>query len=373
MFFRDIIGQADIKCRLIDDVRRGRIAHAQLFGGPEGVGSLPMAIAFARYLCCEHPGEDDACGACASCAKFNKLAHPDLHFVFPVINTGKMPVSDDFLPQWRELIHATPYFNLSMWLRAMNAENQQALISVKESDLLLRKVSYKSSQGGYKTVIVWLPERMNVECANKLLKLLEEPPGQTVFLFVSENAEQLLPTIQSRVQRWTFHAIPEDTISQSLSRQFGLSEIDAQRLAHQSAGNYLSALQLIHTSEDKACYLKSFVSLMRLAYHRKVKEMKLWSEDVASWGRERQKEFLSYSQHMVRNNFMYNLQEPSIVYLNTEESEFSRKFSPFVNESNVMGIMDELSYAQQHIEQNVNAKMVFFDFALKMIVLLIQK
>ncbi|MDO4948760.1 MAG: DNA polymerase III subunit delta [Bacteroidales bacterium] len=372
MFFRDIIGQTDIKHRIVDDVKRGRIAHAQLFSGSEGTGALPMAIAFARYLCCEHPGDDDACGICASCAKFNKLVHPDLHFVFPIINTGKMPISDDFLPQWRELTHATPYFNLSMWLQAMNAENQQALISVRESDVLLRKVSYKSSQGGYKTIIVWLPERMNVECANKLLKLLEEPPQQTVFLLVSENAEQLLPTIQSRVQRWNFHAIPENVISQSISRRFGLTETDAQHIAHQSAGNWLSALQLIHTSEDRACYLKSFMSMMRLAYQRKVREMKLWSEDVASWGRERQKEFLSYCQHMVRNNFMSNLQEPSVVYLNAEESEFSRRFSPFVNERNVIGMMNELSYAQQHIEQNANAKMVFFDFALKMIVLLIQ-
>ncbi len=373
MFFKDIIGQTDIKHHLIDGVKKGRIAHAQLFGGMAGRGTLPMAIAYARYLCCEHPNDNDACGSCASCAKFNKLAHPDLHFIFPVINTGKMPTSDDFLPQWRELVSSTPYFDLSMWLNAMNAGNQQALIFVKESDLLLRKTSFKSSQGGYKTVIIWLPERMNVECANKLLKLLEEPPLQTIFLLVSENPEQLLPTIQSRVQRCNFRAIPEETLSLSLTQQFGLSGTDAKNVAHQSMGNYLSALQIIHTSEEKANYLKLFIALMRLAYQRKVMEMKAWSEEIASLGRERQKDFLLYCQQMIRNNFIFNIKEPSMVYLNREETQFARNFSPFVNETNVIGIMNELSYAQQHIEQNVNAKIVFLDFALKMIVLLIQK
>jgi DNA polymerase-3 subunit delta' len=184
MFFKDVIGQEDAKQRLIREVNEGKIPHARLFCGGEGIGKLPLAIAYARYLSCEHRSETDACGTCPNCMKYNKLAHPDLHFVFPVIKkkSGKDTVSDDFLPEWRELLESTPYFNFGLWLKEMGAENQQAQIYVKESDEILRKLSLKSSQGGYKVMIIWLPEKMNVDCSNKLLKLLEEPPAQTVFL-----------------------------------------------------------------------------------------------------------------------------------------------------------------------------------------------
>ena len=187
MFFKDVIGQEEAKQRLIREAKEGKIAHARLFCGPEGIGKLPLAIAYARYLSCNNPGEKDACGICPSCIKFNKLAHPDLHFVFPVIKKkSKDTVSDDFITEWRELLSQTPYFNLNIWLEEMGAENQQAQIYVKESDEIIRKLSLKSSQGGYKIMIIWLPEKMNVECSNKLLKLLEEPPSQTIFLLVSE-------------------------------------------------------------------------------------------------------------------------------------------------------------------------------------------
>ena len=200
MFFRDIIGQEDIKKQLIKNVQENKIAHAQLFCGGEGVGKLPLAIAYARYISCLHPSEKDACGTCPNCIKFNNLAHPDLHFIFPVVKkkSTKDIVSDDYLAEWRELIAKNPYFNLQTWLGEMGAENQQAQIYVKESNEIIRKLSLKSSQGGYKIIIIWLPEKMNLECSNKLLKLLEEPAEQTVFLLVSEEPEMLLTTIQSR-------------------------------------------------------------------------------------------------------------------------------------------------------------------------------
>ena len=374
MFFRDVIGQDEAKQRLIREAKEGKIAHARLFCGPEGIGKLPLAIAYARYLSCQNPGVDDACGTCPNCMKYNKLAHPDLHFVFPVIKIkSKDTVSDDFLSEWRELLSQTPYFNLNIWLKEMGAENQQAQIYVKESDEIIRKLNLKSSQGGYKIMIIWLPEKMNVECSNKLLKLLEEPPSQTIFLLVSEEPEMLLTTIQSRTQRFNLYGIEEKQIAQKLIQQYGILEQDAIDIAHRCEGNFLKALETIHLNEENQLFFEMFVSLMRLSYQRKIREMKQWSETMASMGRERQKQFLQYCQRMIRENFIYNFHESSITFLNEEERHFSSRFAPFVNERNVIGIMNELSEAQRHIEQNVNARMVFFDFSLKMIVLLVQK
>lgn len=372
MYFKDIIGQEEAKQKFILEVKEGRIPHAQLLCGPEGTGKLPLAIAYARYLCCTDKGETDACGHCPSCIKFDKLVHPDLHFVFPVVKKkgSKEVVSDDYIAEWRKLVLSTPYFSLNHWLAEMEAENQQAQIYTKESDEILRKLSLKSSEGGYKAVIIWLPEKMNQECSNKLLKLLEEPPAMTVFLLVSRNPEMILPTILSRTQRFHIRRIREEDIREMLIHRYGLQEQDAQNIAHTAGGSFLKALETIHLSEDNKLFFELFVNLMRLSYQRKVREMKLWSEQVAAMGREKQKSFLEYCQRMIRENFIYNFRNRNLIYMNSNEINFSSRFAPFVNEQNIHGIMDELSEAQMHIEQNVNPKMVFFDFSLKMIVLL---
>lgn len=374
MYFKDIIGQETVKQRLRLEVREGRVPHAQLFAGPDGTGALPLAIAYARFLLCTRRGEEDACGTCPSCVKLNKLAHPDLHFVFPVVKRkgGGDTVSDDYIREWRELAISTPYFGMNHWLDAMGAENQQAQIFVKESDELVRKLSLKSSEGGYKVVIIWLPEKMKVECANKLLKLLEEPPAQTVFLLVSEEPDRILPTILSRTQRINVPRLEDAEIAEALKARFGLQDTDAAETARLAEGSYLQALEIIHLSEDTQLFFGLFVSLMRLAYQRKVKEMREWSDTVAAMGRERQKDFLTYCQRMVRESFVSNFHRKEMNYMNREEENFTIRFAPFINERNVMGITDELAEAQTHIEQNVNPRMVFFDFALKMIVLLIQ-
>jgi DNA polymerase-3 subunit delta' len=374
MLFKDIIGQEEAKERLIREAKEGKIAHARLFCGNEGVGKLPLAIAYAQYLSCEHPTDNDSCGVCPNCVKYNKLIHPDLHFVFPVIKKkNKDTISDDYLQEWREILNSSPYFNLNMWLKEMGAENQQAQIYVKESDEIIRKLNLKSSQGGYKVMIIWLPEKMNVECSNKLLKLLEEPPTQTIFILISEEPDMLLPTIQSRVQRFNIHAIDKEKIAETLCLNYGLEPNDAKNIAHRCQGNFLKALETIHLNEDNQFYFEEFVSLMRLAYQRKIREIKQWSDNIAAIGRERQKNFLAYIQRMLRESFIYNFHTPDISYLSGEEQKFSSRFSPFINEGNVISIMEELSIAEQHIGQNVNAKMVFFDLALKMIVLLVQK
>lgn len=376
MYFKDIIGQENIKRRLIEESKEGRIPHAQLLTGPEGCGKMPLAIAYARYICCSHPGESDACGICPSCKMFNKLTHPDLHFVFPVVKKkGKDTiVCDDYISEWRNFILKNPYFSFNAWLNEMGAENQQAIIYSKESNEIIRKLSLKSSQGGYKVMIIWQAEKMNVECANKLLKLLEEPPEKTVFLLTTENPDMLLQTIQSRAQRINIPKIDNESIFKTLVvPPFGLGEEDARDIAHISNGNFIKTLESISINEQSQIYLDYFMRLMRLCYQRKVRDMKQWSEEVAGWGRERQKAFLIYCQRMIRENFMLNFHQSELNYLTGSERNFSSRFAPFVNEGNIIGIMNELSEAQSHIEQNVNPKMVFFDFSLKMIVLLINK
>ena len=372
--FSDIIGQDEAKQRLLQEASEGRIAHALLFTGPEGAGKLPMALAYARYLTCQHPTSTDACGSCPSCAKWEKLIHPDVHFVFPIVakKAQKKEVCDDYLPVWRKLLSAGSYFSLSQWLDEMDAENSQAIIYARESDEMLRKLSLKSSQGGYKVVLMWLPEKMNEVCANKLLKLLEEPPAQTVFLLVSEAPEQLLATILSRTQRFHLPRLDESVIAQTLQSRFGVLPEESRNLAHIANGSMIQALAAIQLNQDATLFFDHFVSLMRLAYQRKIREMKCWSEELASMGRERQKNFLNYCQRLVRENFIFNLRRPEMNYMTATEQQFAQKFAPFINERNVIGMMEELSLAQTHIEQNVNPRMVFFDFALKMIMLLKQ-
>lgn len=374
MFFKDVIGQEAAKQRLRQEVNEGRIPHAQLLCGPEGVGKLPLALAYARYICCTGRNETDACGTCPSCVKFNKLVHPDLHFIFPIVKSAKSKkeICDDYIAAWRAFVLRNPYFNLNHWLNEMGAENSQALIYAKESDEIVRKLSLKSSEGGYKITIVWLPEKMHVVCANKLLKLLEEPPEKTIFLLISETPDQILQTILSRTQRFNIRKIDEPEIAATLETKYGILQAESLSIAHLANGNFIKALETIHLNEENRLFFDLFVNLMRLSYQRKIKEMKQWSEQVAGMGRERQKNLLEYCQRMIRENFIYNFRRPDLSYMTIDEQNFATRFSPFVNERNVTGIMEELSKAQQHIEQNVNAKMVFFDFSLKMIVLLKQ-
>ena len=285
---------------------------------------------------------------------------------------GKKEVCDDYIANWRHLLLNSPYFGLNHWLNEMDAENGQAIIYAKESDEITRKLSLKSSEGGYKVTIVWLPEKLHEVCANKLLKLLEEPPEKTIFLLISEAPEMILPTILSRTQRFNIPKIEEADIAEALQQKYGVQPRDSETIAHLANGDFIKALETIHLNEENELFFNLFVSLMRLSYQRKIREMKQWSEQLAAMGRERQKNFLDYCQRMTRENFIYNLHRKEMNYMTLPEQNFATRFAPFVNERNVMGIMDELSEAQRHIEQNVNARMVFFDFSLKMIVLLKQ-
>ncbi len=365
MNFNDIIGQADAKARLADMLQAGRIPHALMLCGPQGSGKLPLALAFAQMLLCRDANDE---------AMLQEWAHPDLHFSLPVYKkkASDHPVTDDFLPQWRELLGQKLYFDVEDWLAAIKAENQQIVHYVYESDALQQKLQLKASRGGRRVVLVWLPERMMVQAANKLLKLIEEPPTETYFLLVSEEPEMVLGTIQSRTQRLHIPALPEEDIAQALTAMHGVAAETAKVMAHVAQGSYTAALKRLETESEERIFFDLFVRLMRLSYQRRIKEMRAWSEEVSELGRETQKRFLAYCQRLVRENFVYNFRQAELNYETTEEANFSTRFAQYVNEKNVIPIMEELALCQRDIEQNVNPRMVFFDFALKMIVLLIQ-
>ena len=370
MDWNEVIGQKEVQERLLQMVAEDRLPHALMLCGPTGVGKMALALAFACHLL------DD--GRTSSKAMLAKMEHPDLHFTFPTIKLDSMstdhkPVSDDFAREWHELIMEGPYFTMDQWLSAMGGENQQAIITAGESDSLVRKLSLKSSQGGYKVSIIWLPERMNIECANKLLKLIEEPPQQTVFIMVSEEPEKLLETIRSRVQRIDIRKTDNESIRQALIERRGISDDAALRISRIANGNWLAAIEELQADSEQGLFLDMYKILMRLAYQRKIKDLRKWSEQMAAMGREKQKRWLTYFLKMTRENFMYNFKQEDLNYMTEEEEGFATNFARFVNEGNVIPISDLANLAIRDIGQNANAKIVFFDLALQMIVLLLQK
>lgn len=376
MHFNEVVGQKEVKQQLHHMISENRVPHALLFAGPEGCGKLPMALALASRLLCKHPTPDgEPCGECPACKMTAKLAHPDLHLVFPVFKPAgqnSAAVSDMFLKEWRDQIKESPYFTRQAWLKRIGVENQQSLINVAEANHIINKLAIVSSQGGYRVIVVWLAEQMNQEAANKLLKILEEPPQQTVFILTADHPERLISTILSRTQRINFRPLHPEEISEALQRLNGLDAEDARYVARASEGNFIKAVEQVTSNADAAQFFDLFVLFMRLCYMRKIKDLHEWAQQLAGWGRERQKAFLEYAQRLIRENFIYNFHNTRLNYMTRQESEFAVRFARFINERNVIGIMDELSAAQRDIEQNVNPRMVFFDFSLKMIVLLIQ-
>ena len=372
MFFKDIIGQDDFKRRLLQSVKEGFIPHAQLFSGGEGVGSLPLALAYARYLHCTDRQAEDACGVCPNCLQLNKLSHPDLHFVFPIINKkgSKDAICDDFLPEWRRFIMEMPYGNLSDWLNRIAAENAQGLIYARESDEITRKLNLRAYESDYKIMIIWLPEKMHEAAANKLLKLLEEPPEKTIFLLVSDNPERIITTIRSRAQMLVVPPIDSRDMAKALQEKYRLPDEDIPLVVRLSKGSYSEAERIIHTTDENEAYLDLFMSIMRNSWTRSIQNMKQKAEQFAAMGRDRQKAFLAYAQRMIRENFICHLQTPEINYMNRKEADFSIKFHPYVNEINVVDFMEELALAERHVEANVNPRMIFFDLSLKIAVLL---
>lgn len=370
MQFKDIAGQTKVKQKLIQTVKDGRISHAMLFLGEEGSGNLPMAIAYATYICCLNRSENDSCGQCSSCLKFNKLIHPDLHFSFPV-NTGKLvskdPSSNEYLSHWREFVLKNPYFHESQWYEFIGIENKQGFISGDESQQIIRKLSLKPYESEFKIMIIWLPEKMNPTAANKLLKLIEEPAENTVIIMAAESIETILPTILSRVQLIKFPRLENDELLAFLKYKNEINEnTNIEDILHLANGNYLTALDFLYPDEDTSNYLNSFSEMMRTAFANDIKKMIDQTDEFASVGREKQKRFLEYSLRMFRENLALNLVENKIVYMDSNEMNFSKKFSAFINNENIFQINNLFSKALSDIESNGNARIIFMDIMLKL-------
>ena len=379
MLFCEIIGQEEVKRQLRQGIREGRIAHAQLLTGEQGVGKISLALAYAQYVNCPNRTDEDACGVCPTCLQYQKLQHPDLHFAFPIVKGDAGDVCDDFVDKWREMVLESSYFNGDDWSAKMGAETKQAMIYEKESSEILKKISLKSFGNGYKVMIIWQAEKMNVSCANKLLKLLEEPPHKTLFLLISEHPDQLLSTILSRTQEVRVPRLSEEQIIDALVSRDGIEDRQlAADLAHIANGSYLAAKKLAYATEEQAGFFDDFVALMRNAWlvgqkkdYGALLELRKWSLAMADAkeGREKQKAFLQYAQKQIRENYIYNFHCAQMNYQTEAERQFSTKFAPFIHEGNVEKMMEELGKAEMQIGQNGNAKIIFFDLCLQMIVM----
>ncbi len=368
MFFSEIIGQEKVKQRLISSVREERISHAQLFSGPEGTGKLGLAIAFAQYISCQERRETDSCGNCPSCRKYARLVHPDLHFVFPIFkpkNSTKNAFSDDYLPAWRETILKSHYFSLNQWSGIINAENAQLMIYAHESESILRKLSMKSSEAEFKAMIIWLPEKMNPSCANKLLKIIEEPPSKTVFILVTEDESGIIPTIRSRTQIIQIPRIRDLDLQHELEKPGEFDPETIAEMVHRADGNYLKAVEYAHPGEDKEFFFDKFMKIMRDAFQNNLPALLTDAEELSYIGRERQKEFFLYALRLTRDFFMMNLGKPALVFLSLREKEFGLKFSPYINERNVASFNRIFEEGFRHIAMNGNGKIIFTDVLLK--------
>ncbi len=371
MQFSEILGQEYIKSHLTKSADLGRIPHAQLFVGPEGSGTLPMAIAYAQYILCGNAnGENESCKL-----KFDKLSHPDLHFVYPTVATEDVkskPKSIDFISDWRAFVSHNPYGSLFDWYSILGVNNKQGLIRVEDASDILKTLALKSYEGGYKIMIVWMADKMNTEASNKLLKLLEEPPEKTIFILIVEQEEDVIQTIRSRCQVLHFSGLPENTIAEALVNQKQIDSKLATTIAHQAQGNYNKALHLLQNDEDDFPFDEWFVTWVRAAFKAKgnaaaIQELIQWSEQVAVLGREKQKKFLEFCIEMFRQALLLNYESPSLVYLEPKVEKFKlANFAPFVNGNNIHEIFKELSDAMYHIERNGNAKIILTDLSIKL-------
>jgi len=376
MQFKEIIGQTAVKQRLINSFSEGRLSHAQLFLGPEGSGSLALAIAYSQYINCQNRTSEDSCGTCPSCTKYKGLVHPDLHFVFPIITSPKFkePVSDNYIAEWRKInLENKSNFNLNEWLEFIDAENKQGSIQKNESAEINRKLNLKTYEADYKTMIIWMADKMNETCANKILKILEEPPPNTLFILISENTDAILATILSRTQMVKIPKIDKASMFKYIQTEYGLADAETTFVAENANGNIIAAKSIVSISEEIGLFFESFTTLMRKSYQRDFEGLIDWSKQVATWGREKQKTYLEYCLGMLRNNFVMNQKANDILHMSKMESDFSTKFSVFITDLNIEEFSVLLSEAHYHIERNGSAKIIFLDMALKIAILFAKK
>ncbi|CAM4151504.1 ATP-binding protein [Zobellia roscoffensis] len=381
MLFNDILGLSHIKTHLATSANAGRIPHAQLFVGPEGSGTLPMAIAYAQYVICgnsggENNGENQSCNL-----KFGALSHPDMHFAFPVSNSDKVKshaVSNHYMEEWRKFVKEQPYGNLFDWYRLIGIEKKQGQIGVDEAQDVVKKLVLKSYEGGHKVMLIWMAEKMNTAAANKLLKLIEEPPNKTVFILITEDEEQIIQTIRSRCQVLHFPPLAEEAMANALIEKGALRE-EALRIAHEANGNFNKALDLLNEDSEDLIFEKWFVQWVRSAFKAKgnksaIQDLIMWSEEVAKTGRETQKKFLHYCITVMRQAMLINFNAKDLAFMRIHTDGFNLdKFAPFIHENNILTIVKELEDAIYHIERNGNSKIILTDLSIKLTRLLHRK
>lgn len=379
MLFSEVIGQESLKADLREAVALNRVAHAYMFLGPEGSGKLPLALAFAQYLNCEHPSGTDACGQCPTCRAYAKLTHPDLHFIFPYTVDKKRDklTCDDYLEDWRTLFLQNPYISLEKWMTYLGAEKKQlgiydAAATGEENGRkgLLQKLSLSNYNAKYKVAVIWMAEKMNASFANKILKLVEEPQPHTLFLFIAESTQTILPTIISRTQIVNVPKIDDESLAQKIKEDFSLEGNELYSLVRNANGNYIRAFDMYMAQDMPTESFETYTKIMRLAWKKDVLALSEVVDSLASLSLERQKMFLRYCLRQLRENFARNQNLPQILYMDANEAAFAEKFHLFITENNVEGFYDEFNKAYADIARNGNAKMVFFDLFMRIIILL---
>lgn len=373
MLFSKVIGHATLKAKLIGNIREGRVAHAQLFMGPRGAGNLPMALAYAQYLLCPDREAVDACGKCPSCMHMARLEHPDLHLMFPIYFGEKKPKTcDQFLPEWRKSVLATPYLDVDKWREQLDSANKQLRMGVDIAQEIQRRLSLRSFMGGYKVMLIWLPELMDGAAANKLLKVLEEPEPNTVFLLVSNDPEKLLATILSRAQLVRIPALRPTDIAGALREQFPeLGNDESMAIALRSEGDLLEAVEMANKGEEMLFVF--FRDWLRACYNKKVADAIEFGDQFQALGREKQKSLMRYGLYLIRQCALQWQQVPELVRVLGQEQEFVQNFSKLLNERNADGIRQELETAHLHVERNANPKILFTDLSYRMMGLLRMK
>ena len=368
MQFKDIIVDPFVAKKLLFGVKNERVSHAQMFLGPEGTGKLPLAIAFSQFLLCDAPSKTDSCGLCSNCKKVNSLTHPDLHFVYPVpiSKADKVGISDDLRPEWNSLIHKSPYFNIDTWLEHLDSVGKNPKIGVDESRSIMKKLLLKSYSDKYKIMIIWLPEKMNPQAANKMLKILEEPPEKTLFFLLSDNNEAILPTIISRTITVRIPQVKQDVISNFIEKKYGVEKAVAHSVSSLSQGNVVDAINAIQGDKAQHTYFDLFVKLMRSAYAANPNDLMNISDEVAALDKEKQKNFIKYGLHIFRESIVMNYMKDQLLNLRENEEAFLNKFARFINNQNVTQLMDEFNDAYYELERNANPKILFTDVVIKL-------
>lgn len=364
MKFSDIAGHSETISSLRSIADSAKIPHAILLSGISGIGKMRLARAFAQYIHCRNHIGGDSCGVCPSCLQHQKFNNPDLHFVYPVVKKEGALVSTDFIDRWKEMLGEFSYMPPEKWNELINAGNSQPAIFVNESEDLIAKASLSAYQENYKIFLIWLPEKMRVEAANKLLKIIEEPFEDTIFILVSNDDSKLLPTIYSRVQRFNLKPLSQSDISVYLANAYGIEQQVAKAASKVAEGSIAKAEELACHPDEILEFSALFKDVMRMGYALNARRLKQISETCAAMGREKIIRFLSYMARMVRENFIYNMKMPEISLLTPDEEEFSFRFSPFIHEGNVEGLATEIARASADIERNANAKIVMFDLML---------